>query len=102
MNPMVARIIEIMKFLQGSSNAVQDRYNFMKTVFLYWVLAAIDGHAKNFSIIIQPSGKYALAPLYDVISAYPLMINKQLDRKKAKWPWRCVAKTSIIIGRKFS
>jgi len=37
---------------------------------VFWLLAAIDGHAKNFSIFITPGG-YRLTPLYDVMSASP-------------------------------
>lgn len=48
------------------------------------MLAAIDGHAKNFSIFIEPRGRYRLAPRYDVLSAYPVLGRKhgQLDPKK--------------------
>jgi serine/threonine-protein kinase HipA len=31
------------------------------------------GHAKNFSIHLLPGGRYRLTPLYDVMSAYPVM-----------------------------
>ena len=37
------------------------------------MLAAIDGHAKNFSVFIEPKGFYRLTPRYDVLSAYPVM-----------------------------
>ncbi|MDP9096276.1 MAG: HipA domain-containing protein, partial [Pseudomonadota bacterium] len=36
-------------------------------------LCATDGHAKNFSLFLQPGGRYQLTPLYDVLSAYPLL-----------------------------
>ncbi len=75
-------IIQIMKKLQGSDNAIMDRHNFMKTVFLFWLLAAPDGHAKNFSVFIKAKGRYQLTPIYDVISAYPLMKQRQLEEKK--------------------
>ncbi|HEY9146390.1 MAG TPA: HipA domain-containing protein, partial [Thiobacillus sp.] len=32
-----------------------------------------DGHAKNFSLSIRPRGAYRLTPLYDVMSAWPLI-----------------------------
>ncbi|MDQ2994643.1 MAG: type II toxin-antitoxin system HipA family toxin [Pseudomonadota bacterium] len=75
-------ILQIMKKLQGSDNAIMDRYNFMKTVFLFWLLAAPDGHAKNFSVFLKPKGRYQLTPLYDVISAYPLMKQRQIEERK--------------------
>ena len=37
------------------------------------MLAAIDGHAKNFSVFIEPRGFYRLTPRYDVLSAHPVM-----------------------------
>lgn len=86
-------IISIMDVLRGSANATADRYIFMKTVFLYWVMGAIDGHAKNFSIMLQPGGKYNLAPLYDVISAYPLVLDRQLEIKHLKMAMAVRGKT---------
>jgi serine/threonine-protein kinase HipA len=63
-------IVEVLDFLNGAAVPRQDRLNFMKAQIVYWLLAAIDGHAKNFSIFITPGG-YGLTPLYDVISACP-------------------------------
>lgn len=74
----------IMDALAGSANANEDRTTFMKTVFLFWVLGAIDGHAKNFSISIHPGGRYKLTPIYDVISAYPLLEKRQIQLKDMK------------------
>ncbi|WP_163344250.1 HipA domain-containing protein, partial [Enterobacter hormaechei] len=58
-------IIDIMKYLLGSSNADQDRFHFMKAQVLFWLLAATDGHAKNFSVFINQEGRFHLTPLYD-------------------------------------
>jgi serine/threonine-protein kinase HipA len=66
-------IRRIMDLLLGSSNAPADRRNFFKTQMLFWMLCAIDGHAKNFSIFLEPAGGYRLTPLYDVLSAYPVL-----------------------------
>ena len=66
-------IAHIMKFLLGSSDALTDRYNFMKFSVFQWLLGATDGHAKNFSIFIQPRGSYRLTPFYDIISAFPVL-----------------------------
>ena len=43
----------------------------MSAQLLFWLLAAPDGHAKNFSLFIEPQGRFRLTPLYDVISAWP-------------------------------
>lgn len=66
-------IASIMDLLLGSRNARADRKNFLKAQLLYWVLAAPDGHAKNFSVFLEPQGRFSLAPLYDVLSAYPIL-----------------------------
>ncbi|WP_434641141.1 type II toxin-antitoxin system HipA family toxin [Klebsiella sp. I138] len=63
----------IMAFLGGSSEALQDRYNFMKFMVFQWMIGATDGHAKNFSIFLQPGGSFRLTPFYDIISAFPLL-----------------------------
>lgn len=74
----------IMTLLLGSANALTDRQLFLKTQVLFWLLGAIDGHAKNFSIVLLPGGSYQLAPIYDVMSAYPLLAKRQLDPQKMK------------------
>jgi serine/threonine-protein kinase HipA len=68
-----------MDLLLGSTNAEKDRLIFFRTQILFWVLGAIDGHAKNFCIFLEAGGSYRLAPLYDILSAYPLM-GKGLGR----------------------
>ena len=66
-------ILPVMKLLLGSRNALYDRIEFFKTQVLFWLLAAVDGHAKNFSIFIEPEGRFVLTPVYDVQSAYPVL-----------------------------
>lgn len=76
----------IMDLLLGSSNAQSDRRDFFKTQMLFWMLCAIDGHAKNFSLFIEPAGAYRLTPRYDVLSAYPVLGTStgKLSPKKVK------------------
>ena len=61
---------EIFKLLNSTIAPYEDRRTFLKAQILFWLLAAIDGHAKNFSIFLAPAG-YRLAPLYDVMSVAP-------------------------------
>lgn len=61
--------------LHGSVNADRDLTNLLKTQLLFWMLAAPDGHAKNFSVRLLPQGRYALTPLYDVMSIWPVEGN---------------------------
>jgi serine/threonine-protein kinase HipA len=79
-------IASIMDILLGSEQAAQDRINFFKTQILFWLLAATDGHAKNFSIALRPGGAYRSTPIYDVLSAYPVIGKgkNQIAPNKAK------------------
>jgi len=77
-------IENIMHLLMGSAEPEKYRELFFRSQILFWLLAAIDGHAKNFSIRIDARGTYRLTPLYDIMSAYPLIANKQLHAKKIK------------------
>ena len=63
----------IMRILLGSQDAAKDREVFFTAQVLFWLLAAPDGHAKNFSVFIERGGRFRLTPLYDIISAYPVM-----------------------------
>ena len=61
------------RHLRGSDAPEADRNRFLATQLLFWLLAAPDGHAKNFSIFIEPEGRYRLTPLYDIMSAWPVI-----------------------------
>jgi serine/threonine-protein kinase HipA len=77
-------IFTIMDLLKSSLQPEDDRKQFMRSVFLFWLLGAIDGHAKNFSIFLHQGGRFRLTPLYDVISAYPLAEKRQLEYQDMK------------------
>ena len=79
-------IADIARVLAGSVNAQADLKNFLKTQLLFWMMAAPDGHAKNFSLRILPRGRFALTPLYDVMSIWPVEGNdaSQFSWHKAK------------------
>lgn len=66
-------IDDIFQVLGGSMTREQDRRVFFQAQVLFWMLCATDGHAKNFSLFIRPGGRYQLTPLYDVLSAYPVL-----------------------------
>lgn len=77
-------IADIMTVLLGSEDVTGDRECFIRSQILFWLLGAIDGHGKNFSLYLQAGGSYRLTPLYDIISAYPLMANGSIPTQKAK------------------
>jgi len=57
--------------LDGSTDAQTDRLAFQLTQLTFWLLAATDGHAKNYSIFLRPRDAYTMTPLYDVLSIWP-------------------------------
>ena len=77
-------IREGMQLLLGSQQAGLDRDNFFRAQILFWLLAAIDGHAKNYSVFLEAGSAYRMAPLYDVISAYPLIARGNILAEKAR------------------
>ena len=79
-------IKQIMDLLLGSARAEEDRHDFFRTQILFWMLCAIDGHAKNFSLFIESGGRYRLTPRYDVLSAFPVLgtSRNKLSPKKIK------------------
>jgi serine/threonine-protein kinase HipA len=79
--PGIAAIIE---FLKGSDEPANDQRLFMKAQIAFWLLAATDGHAKNFSVFLHPGGGFKLAPLYDVMSTQPLFARGQLRRNQMR------------------
>ncbi|WP_192021939.1 type II toxin-antitoxin system HipA family toxin [Shewanella sp. WPAGA9] len=77
-------IKQIMTYLLGSTNAEKDRRDFMKSQVLFWLLAATDGHAKNFSLFIDAEGGYRLTPFYDILSMYPAIGGQGINIRDAK------------------
>ena len=78
---------DILRILETSSNPAADTRAFMKAQVIYWLLAATDGHAKNFSLFHERGGTYRLTPFYDVLSSWPIIGPKanQLAYQKAKF-----------------
>jgi serine/threonine-protein kinase HipA len=79
-------VVEIARVLQASVSRDEDLATLLQAQLLFRMLAATDGHAKNFSIRLLPQGRYRLTPLYDVLSAWPVtgLGGNQLHPKKIK------------------
>lgn len=77
---------DILRVLDASLAPLEDKRAFLKAQMVFWLLAATDGHAKNFSIFIERSGAHRLTPFYDILSAWPIMGRgpNHLDPRKAK------------------
>ena len=77
-------IAEILDFLKASDQPDIDQRFFVKAQIVFWLLAATDGHAKNFSVFLHSGGGFVLTPLYDVMSTQHLFDAGQLRRREMK------------------
>ncbi|MGA2843592.1 MAG: HipA domain-containing protein [Steroidobacteraceae bacterium] len=48
----------MLEILEGSQSRDTDRENFVLAQLAFWLLAATDGHAKNFSIFHRVGGAF--------------------------------------------
>ena len=78
-------VADILRVLNASSTAMEDKRAFVKAQIVFWLMAATDGHAKNFSIFHERGGTYRLTPFYDVLSMWPIIGHGTglLDLRKA-------------------
>lgn len=75
-----------LKLLSGSESPQKDKLRFVMAQLGFWLMAATDGHAKNFSIFLGPGGVFQMTPLYDVLSVWPIVGNGagQISPRRAK------------------
>jgi len=104
--PGIERLAQV---LSGSQYQRSDLRTLLASQLTFWLLAATDGHAKNFSIRLQAGGVYSLTPLYDVLSAWPIIGNgkNQLAWRNAKLAMAVSSKNrhyalSTILRRHFN
>ena len=77
-------IPDILRLLNGSDAPLDDQRTFLKTTIAFWLLGATDGHAKNFSIRLFEGARFELTPIYDVVSAQPLVDAGKIRHNKFK------------------
>lgn len=77
-------MVRMLRLLDGSDQVEQDRETVLRACFIFWLIGATDGHAKNFSLFLRPGGGYRLTPLYDVLSAQPSFDRGQIPRRDFK------------------
>ena len=75
---------DLLDLFMGSDKPEHDRKMIMKASIVFWLLAAIDGHAKNFSLFLHPHGGFSLTPFYDVLSIQPNFDAGQLQQRQLK------------------
>lgn len=85
---------ELASILAGSQRAEKDLATLLQAQVLFWMLAAVDGHAKNFSIQLLPRGRYQLTPLYDVMSIWPISGNGP-----NQWSWHKAKLAMAVSGK---
>lgn len=80
--PGMAKCLQL---LGGSADPQQDTLAFQLTQLAFWLMAATDGHAKNYSIFMGPGDGYVMTPLYDILSMWPYFGKgpNQFNRKRA-------------------
>jgi serine/threonine-protein kinase HipA len=91
--PSIEACLEVLK---GGEAFHEDGRHFLCAHLLFWFLAAIDGHAKNFSLFVLPGGRYRMTPFYDVLSAWPLIGTgpNNMPYKKTKLAMAVHSKTA--------
>lgn len=77
-------IVEIMNLLRSGDRPAIDRRAFFEAQVAFWLIAAPDGHAKNFSLALLPGGRFRMTPLYDVMSAEPNVARREIETRKMK------------------
>ncbi|RYD36928.1 MAG: type II toxin-antitoxin system HipA family toxin [Verrucomicrobiaceae bacterium] len=77
-------MVDILRLLQGSDTPGGDQKRFLKAQMIFWLIGATDGHAKNFSLFLRPEGRFALTPLYDVLTAQPSLEAWQIEKRHMK------------------
>lgn len=77
---------DILNELARAEQPASDQQRFMLSQLAFWMFAATDGHAKNFSIYHRRGGGFGLTPLYDVLSTWPVVGKRadQLDIRELK------------------
>lgn len=75
---------DIFNFLKAADDPDRDRLFFFKAQVINWLLGAPDGHAKNFSLFINPGNHFEMTPLYDVMSVQPNVDWGDIRQNKMK------------------
>jgi len=68
--PGVGRMLDL---LRGSEQAATDRERLLAAIVVMWLLAVPELSGKRFAIRLHSGGRFGLAPLWGVMSAWPLL-----------------------------
>ncbi|KWB16453.1 toxin HipA [Burkholderia cepacia] len=81
--------------LRRSETSREDLDTLFAAVIVFWMLAAPDGHAKNFSLRLLAGGRFRLTPLYDVMSIWPV----EGDGAN-QWSWHKAKLAMAVHGKR--
>lgn len=88
---------ELFRLLRGSDEVQADQRQLLTCMVVFWLLAASDGHAKNFSIFLAQDGRFKLTPIYDVMSIEPIYAAHQIPEHKVRVAMSIGAKKHYIV-----
>ncbi len=77
-------LVDILRLFKGSDTAALDQTIVFKAQIFFWLIGAIDGHAKNFSLFLNPGGGFHLTPIYDVLTVESSLKARQIERKQMR------------------
>ena len=80
--PNCAEVLGLLTSTEPTAQA--NAAGFLQMLFLNYLLAATDAHAKNYSIMLAADGSHRLAPMYDVASIAPYVEGARLKVKPPK------------------
>ncbi|WP_321871947.1 type II toxin-antitoxin system HipA family toxin [Burkholderia ubonensis] len=86
---------DLVGILRRSETAREDLDTLFAALIVFWMLAAPDGHAKNFSLRLLPAGRFRLTPLYDVMSIWPV----EGDGAN-QWSWHKAKLAMAVHGKR--
>lgn len=87
-------VFDLARILTQSETSADDIETLLTSQILFWLLAAPDGHAKNFSIRLLAGGTYRLTPLYDVMSIWPVE-----GKGASHWSWYKTSLAMAVTGK---
>ena len=89
---------DLAELLKSSDDPEADLKTFFNAQLAFWLLGATDGHAKNFSLMLAPGGRFRLAPLYDIVSTQPSFDAGQIGRNQLKMAMAVGKSRHYVVG----
>ncbi|WP_172329474.1 HipA domain-containing protein [Mangrovicoccus sp. HB161399] len=74
-------MVSCLRLLAASERPAEDMAAFLKAQLFNWLIAGVDGHAKNYAIFLRPGG-FRMTPLYDIVSAAPAHLRNSFRHRE--------------------